>query len=165
MDNFYEQLVTTYETVQYKAIGGVTFISGALAIFMMLFGQIIPCLFLILIGAGAFYFKRYLYLEYEYEFTNGEIDIDKIIGRNKRKRVASFNIKQVEILAPDNSNHIRDLPNKPKKEIRFYPETSKAVIYTAVLKYNGEMVRMKFAFDEGLINICYKYNPRNVKKI
>lgn len=164
MDNFYEQLVTTYETIQYKAVGGLTFISGVLAILMMFFGQIVPCIFLIIIAAAAFYFKRYLYVEYEYEFTNGDIDIDKIIEKNKRKRVASFNIKELEILAPDNSGYIKELANLPKKEIRLYPETSKAVVYTAVLKYNGEMVRMKFVPDEEFINLCYRYNPRNVKK-
>ncbi|MBE6836517.1 MAG: hypothetical protein E7509_00760 [Ruminococcus sp.] len=44
---------------------------------------------------GAFYFGKDLQIEYEYLYTNGDLDIDKIMGQRKRKRLVSANIKGV----------------------------------------------------------------------
>lgn len=35
-------------------------------------------------------------IEYEYSVTNGDIDIDKIIGKRTRKRIISINAKNIE---------------------------------------------------------------------
>ena len=39
-------------------------------------------------------------LEYEYTVTNSDVDIDVIISRRSRKRIVSFNIKDIDIIAP-----------------------------------------------------------------
>lgn len=40
----------------------------------------------------AFRLSKKLVVEYEYAFTNGELDVDKIIGKSKRKRLCSVQI-------------------------------------------------------------------------
>ena len=40
------------------------------------------------------------YLEHEYIFTNGDLDVDKIMGKMARKRVLTVNVRNFEILAP-----------------------------------------------------------------
>jgi len=52
---------------------------------------------------GAFYLISFLRVEYEYVFTNGELDIDIIYNRSRRKRVFSANVKSFEIMA-----HVED---------------------------------------------------------
>ena len=53
----------------------------------------------IFLGILAIYFSfrlaKKLEIEYEYTFTNGELDIDKIIAQRKRKRLISFNVNQI----------------------------------------------------------------------
>lgn len=44
---------------------------------------------------GAFYFGKEIEVEYEYLYTNGDLDIDKILGQRRRKRLVSGNIKTV----------------------------------------------------------------------
>lgn len=39
-------------------------------------------------------------LEFEYTVTNSDVDIDAIMSRRSRKRIVSFNIKDIEIIAP-----------------------------------------------------------------
>lgn len=50
-------------------------------------------------GAAAvwlsFRLSKKLVIEYEYAFTNGELDVDKIIGKSKRKRLCSVQIGTV----------------------------------------------------------------------
>ena len=53
-------------------------------------------------------------LEFEYLFVNGELDIDKIMAKSKRKRVKSLNITECDIMAPLNS-HRMDYYNSNQK--------------------------------------------------
>lgn len=41
------------------------------------------------VGFGAHWYVKRMYLEYEYSITNGDFDIDRIIGKSKRERVIS----------------------------------------------------------------------------
>jgi hypothetical protein len=43
---------------------------------------------------------RRLNLEYEYIVTNGEMDVDKIMGRRSRKRLLTVDCRNFDILAP-----------------------------------------------------------------
>ena len=45
-------------------------------------------------GYGTYYFVQNTYVEYEYTFTNGELDVDKIIAKKKRHEMLSTNIRQ-----------------------------------------------------------------------
>lgn len=53
-----------------------------------------------IVGVGVIYAAYFLItnmnVEYEYIITNGEIDIDKIIGKRKRKRLVTANIRTFE---------------------------------------------------------------------
>lgn len=45
-------------------------------------------------------------MEYEYTFTNGALDVDKIIAAKRRRRVATLNARSIEILAKVDGNRI-----------------------------------------------------------
>lgn len=47
-------------------------------------------------------------IEYEYAFTNGELDIDKIMARKKRKKLLTVSTRNFEILARVNSSIYND---------------------------------------------------------
>ncbi|MDR1668901.1 MAG: DUF6106 family protein [Oscillospiraceae bacterium] len=51
-------------------------------------------------GWGLIILFRRLNLEYEYIVTNGEMDVDKIMGRNLRKRLLTVDCRTFDILAP-----------------------------------------------------------------
>ena len=52
---------------------------------------------------GAMFLMSFLNVEYEYVFTNGELDIDIIYNRSRRKRLFSTVVKDFEIMA-----HVED---------------------------------------------------------
>lgn len=164
MNGYYKQLVTTYKTVQYKALAAVTLMSCILALIMIVTYQIVPAVVLIVTAVGAAYFKRYLYVEYEYEFDKGEINIYKIVGKIKKQKRITFNIKDVEILAVEDSKQLKAINNLPKKKVKFYPVTSKEQFYSIVLRHNGERFQLTFVPDGEFIELCYKYNPKAYSK-
>ena len=52
---------------------------------------------------GAWFSMSFLKVEYEYAFTDGELDIDVIYNRSRRKRVFSARVNDFEIMA-----HVED---------------------------------------------------------
>ena len=47
-------------------------------------------------GYGAWYLISSMNVEYEYILTNGEMDVDKIIARRRRKRMLTVNARKFE---------------------------------------------------------------------
>ena len=54
-------------------------------------------------GFGAWFLTSFLKVEYEYAFTDGELDIDAIYNRSRRKRLFSARVNDFEIMA-----HVED---------------------------------------------------------
>ena len=104
MDNFAEQLVKKNETSSDKTkrllmtVGG-TVLTAVLALFgFFTIGNPVLSLlgFLLAVGAGygTFFIVQSSHIEYEYAFTNGELDIDKIIAKRKRKPLLSVEVRK-----------------------------------------------------------------------
>lgn len=103
MDSFAEQLVKREDTSsdrmkKYLIYGGGIFITIALIILAVLkMGSTVSIIMLLLAG-GTGYLTYFLgtstYVEYEYAFTNGELDIDKIIAKRKRVELISADVRK-----------------------------------------------------------------------
>lgn len=91
MDSYAEYLVkrqpTTEDTIKKALIlvggGAATVVFVLLSIFFMPLLLIVACA----LGYGTWWLFTNQYIEYEYLLTNGELDIDKIIGKRKRVRL------------------------------------------------------------------------------
>ena len=99
MDTFAEQLVKKNLSSAEKfkrnmilagsvILGGIAVALSAVLSYYYLFTGIVICAALI---AGGFWFSKNTEVEYEYSVTNGELDIDKIIAKRKRKPLLSVN--------------------------------------------------------------------------
>ncbi len=104
MDNFAEQLVKKEPTGADKLkktaylFGGtaLTLILAALGIVFLGRG-LITFIFLVAAatsGYGTFFLFRSTKVEYEYTFTNGDLDIDKIIAQSKRKEMLTIQVSK-----------------------------------------------------------------------
>jgi len=168
MDNYHEQLVTTHKTVKYNLANKAMYVIGVLGLLgiggIFSGAAFISGVVFLIIAIGLYFLKRNYYVEYEYNFTNGDIDVDKIYEMKKRKRVITFSVKNLELLAPEGSNHVKDFTNKPDKVLNLFPETSEAKIYVGMLTGGMERAVIRFVPDEQLLDYCYKYNPRAVKR-
>lgn len=103
MDNIYEQLVqkkrTTADTIKIVAISvGSTAAAAACVIAGLLFGLAILWGAAIGIIVLCVWLINGMKIEYEYILTNNEMDIDKIIGRRKRKRMITVDLSKAEDL-------------------------------------------------------------------
>ncbi|MGN0579083.1 MAG: hypothetical protein ACI4J4_10735 [Ruminiclostridium sp.] len=79
-------------------VAGVLLIIG-LMVFLCMLTQFTAFMFCVAIVLGAIFLAKYLFegtmIEYEYIVTNDDLDIDKIIGKRKRKRLITVDLKSV----------------------------------------------------------------------
>lgn len=100
-DVFVEELVVRRKTVLNLLLSvGVVVVGLALAIAVWLFVPFISTVLMIIILFAAYLFIKFQYVEFEYSFTNGDLDVDKIMAKRKRKRVLELNQKQIKVMAP-----------------------------------------------------------------
>ncbi len=100
MDNICEQNVQKARTTGDTALTVlILFFAALIAAACVFFGIITGILLIMIIpafGAGALgvWLTGNLNIEYEYILTNNEMDIDKIIGKRKRKRMITVDISK-----------------------------------------------------------------------
>ena len=140
-DYYTEQLVKKQagmkDIVIKAALVAVTIVS-VLIVFLFPFGIILPVLAVIL---DVLMFRR-LNVEYEYLFVNGDLDIDKIMNKAKRKRMFSANVNDLEILAPADSIEVRQY--QKAKTYNYSSGSGQAALYALVVSERGEQKKIIF---------------------
>lgn len=116
MDTFVEQLVKLNLNGKTRALQISVWIICILMsvglILLSVFNKVFS-FFLIILAAAcvfvAYYLSSQMNVEFEYIFTNGEIDIDRIINRSKRQRLANFKCDDIELIELyDKTKHVPD---------------------------------------------------------
>ncbi len=103
MDNYYEQIVKKRFSPQMLALLVSSISAIALIIVLSvylsgIFGWLVP-VSILLLGLGIFliwYLVKNSGVEYEYTFVMGEMRIERIKGKNKRRKVTAFDVKAVD---------------------------------------------------------------------
>lgn len=63
-------------------------------------------------GIGAYFAWMNADIEYEYLYLDKELSVDKVMAQTKRKKVATFELERIEILAPIKSYHLDNYKNR-----------------------------------------------------
>lgn len=105
MDSYSEQLVTKVRTATDTVkIVIIMLLSALIASAAVFFAVISGAILLLLLGIGVIFLGIWLVsgmsIEYEYIITNTDLDIDKIIGKRKRKRMITIDLTRAEDFAP-----------------------------------------------------------------
>lgn len=166
-DIFNEQLVArkSNKTDTFKKVGlvalGVVLMFVALSV-PVLQGFIVPILVVVVVGV-VFLMRRFN-IEYEYVFTNGELDVDKIINKSKRKRALSFHVSNIEIMVQvDNKDHAREL-EKFDKLYDFSSGVNQENTYVAICDTNGQRLKIILEPNDKMFDAIKAYIPRKIKK-
>lgn len=115
-DTYVECLVKAKSSVMAVFLKLLLIVIAVISFLGILIGislAIIPCL---LAAAGAYFVNMYTDLEYEYLYLDKELVVDKVMAKSKRKRVATYTLDRMEILAPIKSYHLDNYKNRTVKE-------------------------------------------------
>ena len=170
MDNFAEQLVKKNETSSDKTrrimiiVVGILF-SAALAVLALLqlrnpLVALLGFVLAVVSGYGTFNVVQNTYVEYEYAFTNGELDVDKIIAKKKRREMVSTNVRQFTAFG----KYSDDIEETEDMTIIFATDNIASHEYYA--DFNDENVgsaRLVFAPDEKMLENITKFLPAKLR--
>lgn len=160
MKDFYtEQLIKKRKSMKdllIKVLLIAVTIASAAALFINPIGIVLP---VIMIIVDVFVFRS-LDVEYEYLYLNGDLDIDKIVHKERRKRMFSVNISDVKILAPAGSTELNAFKNAG-----VYNYTSGdpgAEVYEMIVLSSGETKKIVFEPNGTILEGMRMLAPRKV---
>lgn len=115
-------------------------------------------LLLLAVGAlwGAYILIGKFSIEYEYIVTNGEMDIDKIMQRRKRKRIITVPVKNIRSIEP-----VR-VDNTVYKQVIDASKNDKKATDTYML-ITEDNIKILFNPSEKMLKIFAKFRPQSVK--
>ncbi len=102
-------------------------------------------------------------VEYEYLYVNGSFDIDVIYARQKRKKAASYDLNDMEFLAPAQSHALDSYKNGGDIKLRDFTSGNPEV-KSYILVFNREKQRelVKMELDDEVIRDIRRLAPRKV---
>ena len=173
MDVFIEHLVKRKSTGKYMIFKILIVLAAIILTLVLLTASLLKSLqtfsffFLIAIAGviyGAWWLMRSLKVEYEYIVTNGEMDVDKIMGQQKRKRIITVNLRDVEILAPVYGEHKSEFENQsiPKTIDASVSRDDKSAYFLVIRHSKQGYLRLIFTPDERIIKSAQTFAPRKV---
>ncbi len=118
-DSYIELLIKRKTTYLMKVIRLVAYICTGLSAILALTGFLIAFLPLILFGILSYFLGLYTEVEYEYTYVDRELQVDRILGKSRRKRLETLDLNQLEIMAPLGSHQLDSYRGR-MKECRDY---------------------------------------------
>jgi hypothetical protein len=168
-DLFMEKIVARRKTGKdYLKIFGVmlgaVIILFAITLFGGYVGFLVPLL-LAGVGYALYILITSMNLEYEYSVTNGDLDIDQIIARRKRKRVFSCRAKEIELMAQVGSDEWRDAQRGSRKLLDCSQAINAAGNWFILAEYKSQRLMVVFAPDERMLKNMKRFNPSKIKYV
>ena len=136
---------------------GIAVITGLLG-FM---GLIVFLIIAVVAGVGAYFVSLNANLEYEYPYVDKQLTVDKIMARTRRKKVETFDLERMEILAPIKSWHLDDYKNRQLKVVDYSSGVEQQPDIRYSMIYNGEK-RVIFEPNAEMVAAIKSIAPRKV---
>lgn len=136
---------------------GIAVITGLLG-FM---GLIVFLIIAVVAGVGTYFVSLNANLEYEYLYVDKQLTVDKIMARTRRKKVETFDLERMEILAPIKSWHLDDYKNRQLKVVDYSSGVEQQPDIRYSMIYNGEK-RVIFEPNAEMVAAIKSIAPRKV---
>ena len=163
MDTFFEQLVAIKKTAKTWALFLLLWLAVVICIAccMLFLWKFIGVYVLLLVFGvlyGAYKLSLLLSVEYEYIITKRSVDIDKIIAQSSRKRIASFELSEVQSLEKYSPSSAQR-GNFEKVIVACNPDDENAYALTVAMKSGGTML-VVYAPNEKMREATVKFLPK-----
>lgn len=161
MNDFYtEQLLKRKTPFSEMAFVAVLIIVGIAALAMTpmtIFAPLVAIIFL----AVAIFKARNSNQEFEYLYMNGDLDIDRIIAKSKRKQVFSGSLNQLEILTKADSHELDAYTGAPLKDFSSGMHKDRECV--AVYVKDGQSMKIVFEPNDSILQAFRMQAPRKVR--
>lgn len=110
----------------------------------------------------AFYIFKWTSIEYEYCYITGELIIDKVMGKYKRKRCALVDMNLVEVVAPKGHKALEEFENKPCKAKNYTSLMNLNTVYVVYYRKDSDLLKLEFEPNSKIVEGMQMQAPRKV---
>ena len=115
------------------------------------------------LGVACYFVIPKTDLEYEYLFVNGELDIDMIMSKSKRKRVKSIQLAEADLVAPLKSHRMDYYNgNQNMKVLDFSSGNPEHKRFGVITRLDGNLCKIILEPDEALAQAMKNSAPSKV---
>jgi hypothetical protein len=160
-DVFVEQLVKKRMGPKDYAIVAAVILGTIVAVILSL---LVPAFMLLIVAGvcfGAYYLISSRSLEFEYSVTNGEITIDKVINRSRRKRILSLDAHDIEDIGKYRPEIKSNKSAFKPYFVSEFDDGREAWYFCARTSKNGNVL-VVFSPDERTLDAVKHFLPRQV---
>ena len=169
MDFFNEWIVKRRKTAQDYMSVAIT----VMVAFMVLYGVVLQFMiakymYFIPIEVALVVYIAYkiiasMNVEYEYSVTNGDLDIDRVISKKRRKKMVAVKLRDVEYFAPFEGEHIKVAEDISIKRIIDASSSLDAPrLHFIIYYYNSVKTLLLFEPTDEMIENFSHYVPRSL---
>lgn len=164
MDDLYSEWIVKRKTPVWAFPIKIMMMLFTIVLFLIALGR---AMWLLIIIAAAFGYLTYfiglnLDLEYEYLFVKGELDIDKIMGKQTRKKCLVLDMDQIDVIAPEDSYALDAFKNDSYKKMDFSSRIAEHKKYVIYGNYKNQKVCVLFEPSEQMLQDMKNSSPRKV---
>jgi len=115
------------------------------------------------LGWVAFILIRRFNVEFEYILTNGELDIDKIFNKLKRKHALTVDVRSFVVMVSMKNPSAKSEIGNISKVLDYSTGTITDSTYSGVYENDGERIQLIFDPNEEIFKAIKMYIPRKIK--
>lgn len=148
-DVYTEQLIKKKKSTSQWLLEGILLAVTFFSIYGILHFPIFIFLTAILIAGNVFLYLEFD-AEYEYLFVNGELDIDKIMHKSRRRRICTIKLEEIELLAPYGAGELRQYQRARKSD--YSSGIPGSYTYVLVVRSGGALRKLIFEPNQTIID-------------
>lgn len=161
-DSYVECMVARKSSPAKGILKYVIYILAVVSAVLTLTGYIIFLVPLVIFGLLAYFVVPGFELEYEYLYLDREISIDKIMSKQKRKKVRTLELNKMEKMCPINSHELDSYKAKNVKVSDYSSGVDGAKIWVIVYMGKDGEELVGFEPNEEMIKVIRSVYPRKV---
>lgn len=160
-ETYVECLIKAKGSAFFKFLQFVLIVLAVLSGVSMLFTAYIGLILAAVFGFAAYYAALQGNVEYEYLYLDKELTVDRISNQSKRKRVGTYSINDMEIVAPFRSYHLDNYKNRQVqvKDYSIGEELKPDLRYVIYLEGKEKII---FSPSEEMVKAMKNNAPRKV---
>ena len=160
-DAYFEILVARKPSSMLKIAQIATALLAGVSAVAMIMGFIWGILLTAAFGVACYLITLRNSVEYEYLYVDKELQIDRILGKSKRKRMETLDLNQLEMLAPIRSHELDGFRNRKGEKVDYSSgdETQDSMKYMLIV---GDK-QVIFEPTMELVKTIQMFAPRKVR--
>jgi len=156
-----EWLVKRKTPVYFYAISAVMVVLTIISVFFAL-TTVLGIILMFVCGGATYLVIRNSNVEFEYLFISGQLSIDRIFGRSKRKKAWECSMEEIQIIAPADSYTLKDYQHGNTKVMDFSSGQPGRKVYAVIAQQKGESIKALIEPNDKMLQCFRQTSPRKV---